>query len=50
MDRPTLRDTAGPTRFVDAHVHYWEQGAPDLDWPMLARPRQTVVIYMGAET
>jgi siroheme synthase len=20
-----------------------------LDWPMLARPRQTVVIYMGAE-
>jgi uroporphyrin-III C-methyltransferase / precorrin-2 dehydrogenase / sirohydrochlorin ferrochelatase len=24
-------------------------GAVSLDWPMLARPRQTVVIYMGAE-
>ncbi len=25
-----------------------KNGSVDLDWPMLARPRQTVVIYMGA--
>jgi len=27
-----------------------KDGHVALDWPMLARPRQTVVIYMGAET
>jgi uroporphyrin-III C-methyltransferase/precorrin-2 dehydrogenase/sirohydrochlorin ferrochelatase len=27
-----------------------KDGKVALDWPMLARPRQTVVIYMGAET
>jgi uroporphyrin-III C-methyltransferase len=26
------------------------QRSVDLDWPMLARPRQTVVIYMGVGT
>ena len=26
---------------------YLKDGSTDLDWPMLARPRQTVVIYMG---
>ena len=27
-----------------------KEGDVALDWQMLARPRQTVVIYMGAET
>ena len=27
-----------------------KDGSIDLDWQMLARPRQTVVIYMGAAT
>jgi predicted TIM-barrel fold metal-dependent hydrolase len=35
MSRPQLADARGPVRFVDAHVHYWERGAPELEWPML---------------
>ena len=35
--RPTWPATSTPPRrFVDAHVHYWQKGAPGLDWPMLA--------------
>jgi siroheme synthase len=33
--------------FVTGHL---KDGELELDWQMLARPRQTVVIYMGAET
>ncbi|SKA02382.1 uroporphyrinogen-III C-methyltransferase /precorrin-2 dehydrogenase [Enhydrobacter aerosaccus] len=33
--------------FVTAHL---KDGDIALDWPMLARPRQTVVVYMGIET
>jgi siroheme synthase len=33
--------------FVTGHT---KDGELSLDWQMLARPRQTVVIYMGAET
>ncbi|MFM8535882.1 MAG: siroheme synthase CysG, partial [Acidimicrobiia bacterium] len=33
--------------FVTGHL---KDGTIDLDWTMLARPRQTVVIYMGAQT
>ena len=36
MSRPTLSDvTAAPARYVDAHVHFWDQSEPDIDWPML---------------
>jgi uroporphyrin-III C-methyltransferase/precorrin-2 dehydrogenase/sirohydrochlorin ferrochelatase len=30
--------------FVTAHL---KDGSMDLDWPSLARPRQTIVVYMG---
>jgi len=40
----THRDHAQTCIFVAGHL---KDGAVDLDWPMLARPRQTVVIYMG---
>jgi uroporphyrin-III C-methyltransferase/precorrin-2 dehydrogenase/sirohydrochlorin ferrochelatase len=43
----THRDHAQACVFVTGHL---KDGNVDLDWPMLARPRQTVVIYMGAET
>jgi uroporphyrin-III C-methyltransferase / precorrin-2 dehydrogenase / sirohydrochlorin ferrochelatase len=43
----THRDHAQACVFVTGHT---KDGELDLDWPMLARPRQTVVIYMGAET
>jgi len=34
--RPTWPATGSPPRrVVDAHVHYWEKGAPGLDWPMI---------------
>jgi uroporphyrin-III C-methyltransferase/precorrin-2 dehydrogenase/sirohydrochlorin ferrochelatase len=43
----THRDHAQACVFVTGHTR---DGKLDLDWPMLARPRQTVVIYMGSET
>jgi uroporphyrin-III C-methyltransferase/precorrin-2 dehydrogenase/sirohydrochlorin ferrochelatase len=42
----THRDHAQACVFVAGHR---KDGKLDLDWPMLARPRQTVVIYMGIE-
>jgi uroporphyrin-III C-methyltransferase/precorrin-2 dehydrogenase/sirohydrochlorin ferrochelatase len=43
----THRDHAQACVFVTGHL---KNGSIDLDWPMLARPRQTVVIYMGANS
>lgn len=43
----THRDHAQACVFVTGHL---KDGTVNLDWPMLARPRQTVVIYMGAGT
>lgn len=44
----THRDHAGTLVFATGHRCTHGDGAEvDLDWPMLARPRQTVVIYMG---
>ncbi|MFM5510484.1 siroheme synthase CysG [Aeromonas rivipollensis] len=40
----THRDHAQSVRFVTAHG---KGGARDLDWPLLARDRQTLVFYMG---
>jgi len=40
----THRDHAQSCLFVTGHR---QDGSCDLDWPALARPRQTVVIYMG---
>jgi uroporphyrin-III C-methyltransferase/precorrin-2 dehydrogenase/sirohydrochlorin ferrochelatase len=40
----THRDLAQACLFVTGHL---KDGSCDLDWPALARPRQTVVIYMG---
>jgi uroporphyrin-III C-methyltransferase/precorrin-2 dehydrogenase/sirohydrochlorin ferrochelatase len=42
----THRDHAQACVFVTGHL---KDGSIALDWPMLARPRQTVVIYMGTE-
>ncbi len=42
----THRDHAQSCVFVTGHA---KDGRIALDWPMLARPRQTVVIYMGVE-
>src|SRR5476651_2884692 len=41
----THRDHAQACVFVTGHL---KDGQVDLDWEMLARPRQTVVIYMGS--
>ena len=43
----THRDHAQACIFVTGQLR---DGTVALDWPMLARPRQTVVIYMGAKT
>ena len=43
----THRDHAHACVFVTGHL---KDGEVALDWSMLARPRQTVCIYMGAET
>jgi uroporphyrin-III C-methyltransferase len=40
----THRDHAQSVVFVTGHLR---DGSVNLDWPVLARPRQTVVIYMG---
>ncbi|MCR9026438.1 siroheme synthase CysG [Aeromonas caviae] len=40
----THRDHAQSLRFVTAHG---KGGAQDLDWPLLAKDRQTLVFYMG---
>jgi uroporphyrin-III C-methyltransferase/precorrin-2 dehydrogenase/sirohydrochlorin ferrochelatase len=40
----THRDHARAVVFVTGHL---KDGSSGLDWPMLARPKQTVVIYMG---
>jgi uroporphyrin-III C-methyltransferase len=40
----THRDHARAVVFVTGHL---KNGSTDLDWPALARPAQTVVVYMG---
>jgi len=40
----THRNLAQSCTFVTGQLH---DGSIDLDWPALARPRQTVVVYMG---
>ena len=40
----THRDHAQSVQFVTGHL---QDGSVDLDWPSLARPGQTVVVYMG---
>jgi uroporphyrin-III C-methyltransferase len=44
----THRDHAGTLILTTGHLR--ENRQLDLDWPTLARPRQTVVIYMGVGT
>ncbi|MFN3856333.1 MAG: uroporphyrinogen-III C-methyltransferase [Caulobacter sp.] len=43
----THRTAAQAVTFVTGHAAH---GEPDLDWVSLARPNQTVVIYMGLST
>ena len=47
----THRDHAATLVLTTGHMRAeaGEQGL-DLDWPMLARPKQTVVVYMGVST
>jgi len=42
----TQRDHAQACVFAIGHIKY---GRLDLDWPVLSRPRQTVIIYAGTE-
>jgi uroporphyrin-III C-methyltransferase / precorrin-2 dehydrogenase / sirohydrochlorin ferrochelatase len=44
----THRDHAQSLTFVTGHAK--EGGVPDLDWAALARPTQTVVVFMGVGT
>jgi uroporphyrin-III C-methyltransferase len=44
----THRGAAQAVTFVTGHAKAGE--TPDLDWPSLARPNQTVVVYMGLAT
>jgi uroporphyrin-III C-methyltransferase len=47
----THRDHAGTLVFATGHLRAeGSERVVDLDWPMLARPHQTVVIYMGVGT
>ena len=43
----THRGAAQAVTFVTGHAAH---GDPDLDWPALARPNHTVVVYMGVTT
>ncbi|UAL11949.1 uroporphyrinogen-III C-methyltransferase [Caulobacter segnis] len=43
----THRGSAQAVTFVTGHAAH---GDPDLDWVALARPNQTVVVYMGVST
>lgn len=43
----THRGAAQAVTFVTGHAAH---GEPDLDWTALARPNQTVVVYMGIST
>ena len=43
----THRGAAQAVTFVTGHAAH---GEPDLDWAALARPNQTVVVYMGVST
>ena len=42
------RRPTGRTRTLDGNRP--KDGAPQLDWPVLAQGRQTVVVYMGVTT
>ncbi len=44
----THRDHAQTLTFVTGHAK--AGGVPDLDWAALARPAQTVVVFMGVDT
>ena len=44
----THRDHAQTLTFVTGHAQ--QGGVPDLDWTALARPSQTVVVFMGVGT
>ena len=48
----THRGSAQAVTFVTGHAapQNGEMGEPDLDWVALARPNQTVVVYMGVST
>ena len=48
----THRDHAASVTYVTGHGKARAGGPPslDLDWPRLARPQQTLVVYMGVET